>query len=101
MMEILKIFIGIIVLILGIPIGNLLAKYTKEELKDGRKWFNLLIFIGAIGGIIGLIIGNDALMFSFLFIVVVTSRATLREKLKKEIKRKLRAESETRSLRRK
>ncbi len=101
MMEILKIFIGIIVLILGIPIGNLLAGYTKEELKDGRKWFNLLIFIGAIGGIIGLIIGNDALMFSFLFIVVVTSRATLREKLKKEIKRKLRAESGTRSLRRK
>ena len=101
MLESLKIIIGTFILILGIPIGNLLAKYTKEELKDGRKWFNLLIFIGAIGGIIGLIIGNDALMFSFLFIVVVTSRATLREKLKKEIKRKLRAESGTRSLRRK
>ena len=101
MLEMLKILIGVIVLILGIPIGNILAKYTKEELKDGKRWFNLLIFIGAIGGIIGLIIGNDALMFSFLFIVVVTSRATLREKLKKEIKRKLRAESGTRSLRRK
>ena len=75
MLEMLKIIIGIFVLILGIPIGNLLAKYTKEELKDGRRWFNLLIFIGAIGGIIGLIIGNDALMFSFLFIAVVTSRS--------------------------
>src|SRR3990167_10221636 len=99
MTEILKIIIGIFVLVLGIQIGNLLARYTKEELKDGRKWFNLLIFIGLIGGIIGLIIGNDALMFSFLFIVVVTSRATLREKLKKEIKRKLRARSGTRSFR--
>ena len=79
----LKILIGVIVLILGIPIGNILAKYTKEELKDGRKWFNLLIFIGLIGGLVGAIIQNDSLMFSFLFIVVVTSRATLREKLKK------------------
>lgn len=75
MAEILNILIGIIVLILGIPIGNLLAKYTKEELKDGRKWFKLLIFIGLIGGVIGLIIQNDALMFSFLFIAVVSSRS--------------------------
>ena len=79
MTEILKILIGVIVLILGIPIGNLLAKYTKEELKDGRKWFNLLIFIGLLGGVIGLIIGNDVLMFSFLFIAVVSSRSLRRK----------------------
>ena len=79
MTEILNILIGAIVLILGIPIGNLLAKYTKEELKDGRKWFNLLIFIGLIGGITGLIIGNDSLMFSFLFIAVVSSRSLRRK----------------------
>ena len=81
MTEILNILIGAIVLILGIPIGNLLAKYTKEELKDGRKWFILLIFIGVIGGIIGLIIGNDVLMFSFLFIAVVSSRSLRRKKI--------------------
>ena len=80
MTEILNILIGTFILILGIPIGNLLAKYTKEELKDGRKWFNLLIFIGLIGGVIGLIIGNDVLMFSFLFIAVVTSRSLRRKK---------------------
>jgi len=79
MTEILNILIGTFILILGIPIGNLLAKYTKEELKDGRKWFNLLIFIGLIGGVIGLIIGNDVLMFSFLFIAVVTSRSLRRK----------------------
>jgi len=66
-------------LILGIPIGNLLARYTKEELKDGRKWFNLLIFIGLIGGLVGAIIQNDSLMFSFLFIAVVTSRSLMRK----------------------
>ena len=80
MLESLKIIIGTFILILGIPIGNLLAKYTKEELKDGRKWFNLLIFIGLLGGVIGLIIGNDVLMFSFLFIAVVTSRSLRRKK---------------------
>ena len=79
MTEILKIIIGIFVLVLGIQIGNLLARYTKEELKDGRKWFNLLIFIGLLGGVIGLIIGNDVLMFSFLFIAVVTSRSLRRK----------------------
>ena len=79
MLESLKIIIGTFILILGIPIGNLLAKYTKEELKDGRKWFNLLIFVGLIGGITGLIIGNDSLMFSFLFIAVVSSRSLRRK----------------------
>ncbi|MDP2672514.1 MAG: hypothetical protein Q8O84_01750 [Nanoarchaeota archaeon] len=83
MTEILNLLIGAIVLILGIPIGNVLAKYTKEELKDGRKWFNLLIFIGLIGGVVGLIIRNDALMFSFLFIAVVTSRSLMRKEKRK------------------
>ena len=79
MAEALNLLIGIIVLILGIPIGNFLAKYTKEELKDGRRWFILLIFIGLIGGIVGLIIGNDAIMFSFLFIAIVTGRSLKRK----------------------
>ncbi|MBI2004431.1 hypothetical protein HYS72_03125 [Candidatus Pacearchaeota archaeon] len=80
MTEILNLLFGVIILILGIPIGNVLAKYTKEELKDGRKWFNLLIFIGLIGGVVALIIGNDVLMFSFLFIAVVSSRSLMRKK---------------------
>ncbi|MEK6817194.1 MAG: hypothetical protein AABX80_00160 [Nanoarchaeota archaeon] len=78
MLEILNILIGIIILILGIPIGNLLAKYTKEELKDGKPWFKLIILIGLIGGLVGLIIGNDAVLFSFLFIAIVSSRSLRR-----------------------
>ncbi len=75
MAEALNLLIGFLVLILGIPLGNFLAKYTKEELKDGKLWFNLIILIGLIGSIIALIIGNDALMFSFLFIAIVSSRS--------------------------
>ena len=75
MIDMLKIIIGVLVLVLGIPIGNLLAKYTKEELKDGQKWFRLVVLLGLIGGTIGLIIGNDVIMFSLFFIAIVSSRS--------------------------
>jgi hypothetical protein len=75
MQEILKIIIGIVLLAIGILLGNILAKNTKEELKDGRKWFILLILISLIGAVISLIFGEDALLFTFLFIAIVTSRS--------------------------
>ena len=75
MQGIYKILIGIGVLVLGFPIGNFLAEKTKEELKQRQKWFKLIILLGLIGGSIGLIIGNDILMFSFFFIAIVTSRS--------------------------
>ena len=75
MLEVYKILIGIGILILGFPIGSLLAHFTKEELKDGRKWFRRIIFLSLVGGLIGLLIGNDALMFSLFFIAIVTSQS--------------------------
>ena len=80
MQETLKLVIGIGVLLLGFPIGMFLAKKTKEELKSGRKWFRLIILLGFIGAVVSLIVGNDALLFGFLFILVVTSMS-----LKKKI----------------
>ncbi|MBU3907259.1 MAG: hypothetical protein KKA64_03335, partial [Nanoarchaeota archaeon] len=64
--------IGIIVLVLGIPIGKFLAKVTREELKQGKKWFRWIIIISLIGALINLVLINDILLFSFLFIAVVT-----------------------------
>lgn len=75
MLEIVKILIGIAVLLLGIPIGNILAKKTKEELRAGQKWFKPLIVISLICSVISLITRNDALFFSFLFIALVTSKS--------------------------
>jgi len=75
MLEVIKILIGISILALGIPIGNFLAKKTKEELKSGQKWFKLIILSSLIGGIVGLVLGEDALIFSFFFIAVVTSQS--------------------------
>lgn len=80
MLEILKILIGIAILLLGIPIGNLLAKKTKEELKAGQKGFRRIIIIALICSVIALVTRNDVLFFSFLFIALVTSRSLLQKR---------------------
>jgi|TARA_Y100000310_G_scaffold32203_1_gene30585 hypothetical protein len=74
MQEIIKLIIGILVLISAFPIGSYLAKITKEELKQGKKWFKLIILVSLIGTIISLILKKDILFFSFLFVAIVTSR---------------------------
>lgn len=67
--------IGILVLILGWPIGSFLASKTKEELKSGQKWFKTIIVVSLIGSVVAAFIQSDALFFGFLFIAVVTSRS--------------------------
>jgi len=83
MQEVLKLIIGIAVLILGFPVGNILAKETREELNGGRKWFFLLICVSFIGAILSLIFGQDALLFIFLFIAIVTSGSIKKRTRKK------------------
>jgi len=75
MNEFINLLIGILILILGIPLGSFLAQVTREELKQGRKWFKLIIILSLIGGIAGLILGDDVLMFSCFFIAIVTSQS--------------------------
>jgi hypothetical protein len=92
MNELTVFLIGVFVLLLGVPIGNLLARWTKEELEDGRKWFEALIILSLLGGVFGLIIQNDGLMFACFFIALVTSRSLdfkdNKEKAKEKTKNK-------------
>ena len=81
MQEVLKVIIGVVFIILGFPIGNLLARITKEELKSGQKWFKIIIIFSILGGIVSLILGNDALLFGFLFMAIVTSRSLRNKKI--------------------
>jgi len=69
-----KFLLGIIFLVLGFPLGNFLAKITKEELNSGKIWFKLIIFFSILGVFISLILKNDYLLFTFLFIMIITSR---------------------------
>ena len=70
-----KLLIGILVLILGFPLGTILSRVAKDELKSGQKWFKLIILVSFTSAIFSLILGNDVLLFSFLFIAIVTSRS--------------------------
>jgi len=87
MQDVIKILIGIIILSAGVPLGNLLAHATKEELEIGQKWFKIIILLSFIGGFVGLIISEDVLMFSFFFIAIVTSRSLKWKGQKKNGKR--------------
>jgi len=73
MQEVYRILIGIGVLALGFPIGILLAKFTKDELKKGQPWFKLIIILSFVGAVISLIFENDGFFFSCLFFAAVTS----------------------------
>ena len=84
MQEIIRLIMGVLILLLGFPIGIFLAKKTKEELKEGQKWFRIIIIVSLAGGVIGLILGNDILMFSFFFIAIVTSRGLKRSRITKK-----------------
>ncbi|MFH1325256.1 MAG: hypothetical protein ABIH49_00600 [archaeon] len=74
MQQLTQFLIGIFILILGIPIGNLLAKFTREELAQGQKYFKLIILASLLGAIASLFFRNDYLLFTFLFIIIITSR---------------------------
>jgi len=74
-MQLTNILIGILILAFGYPIGNFLSRVTKEELKSGQKWFKIITSVSLIGGVVGLVIGNDIMLFSFFFIAIVTSRS--------------------------
>jgi hypothetical protein len=78
MSETINLLTGIIILFLGIPLGNWLAKITKDELKSGQIWFKLIIILSLIIGVIGFIAGNDVLMFSMFFVAIVASRSLLK-----------------------
>lgn len=80
MQEIFGLILGVIIILIGFPLGYLLAKYTKEELKSGQKWFKTFIILAAITSIIGLSLGNDPLFFSSLFFIAVTSQSLKKEK---------------------
>jgi len=79
MQEFIKILFGIAFLVVGWFIGNFLAEMTREELKDGQKWFKLIILLSLLGMTISLFLQNDVLLFSFGFIAIVTSRSIVKK----------------------
>ena len=88
MLEVFKLLIGVCVLILGVFIGKLMASLTKEELNSGRPYFKAITLIALTIGLIGLLIGNDVLLFTMFFIALVTAQSVKKKKSKKKIGKK-------------
>ena len=74
MLDLIILLFATSVMLAGIPVGNALAKYTKEELASGQKWFKIVCAVAIAGGLWGAIVRNDALMFGLFFIGIVASR---------------------------
>ncbi len=87
MEEIYKILLGVAIIALGFPMGLILARLTKEELKSGRFWFNLLVIVSGIGAVVSLVFWIDYMFFSFLFFMAVTSMSLRRYSVKRSFKR--------------
>ncbi|MDO8563935.1 MAG: hypothetical protein Q7R87_02915 [Nanoarchaeota archaeon] len=63
--------IGLIVLALAIPVGMLVAYMARDELIDGRKWFNVLFIVGVLAGVWFFLTGKNAEGYSSLFVAII------------------------------
>lgn len=88
-----SIIFSIIIALAGYPIGLLIARFTDEELEQGRKWFKLIIFVCIIAIIISIIVAKaETLLFlvvAFVFIALLALASLVkskREKIKQQSK---------------
>lgn len=84
-MEILQYALMLLVILVAFPIGFLLAKLTKEELKSGRVWFQLVIVLAiviTIASICSKLCLNDILITvtSMLFIIIIAGISLVKSK---------------------
>lgn len=60
------------ILFAGLPIGYAIAHMCRDELKDGRKWFLILMILGLIGTIISGIFAQKTISLTLDFIAIVS-----------------------------
>ena len=62
----------VLILLTAIPAGFLLAWLTKEELKDGKKWFKLIIAVSLAGSIAFLFLKNEIVTLTLVYMAIVS-----------------------------
>ena len=78
-----------IVILLGIPTGYLVAWLCRDELVEGRNWFKAIIFVAILIGIVMAIIGEYIILWTMLFIIIVTFVSLLKSRDRKWTKRRI------------
>jgi len=88
-MELYQYLLLVVIIAFAFPAGSFIAKLTKEELKAGKRWFQLLIVLAIAVIISSLCIlkncGEDFLLIasSMLFIIIIASVSIAKEKKRK------------------
>ena len=80
-----KIILIPVILILGVPIGYLLAYLCRDELKEGKKYFKLIVLISSVLAVVFLFF-NLVTAISLVFIAIVTGISLIKSQDKKFIK---------------
>ena len=70
----------IILLVFAIPTGLLIAWMAKDELKQGRKWFKLLVVSSLAVGLLSWIYNLAYIALTCAFIAIVSSISLLKGK---------------------
>jgi hypothetical protein len=80
--------LNVVILLLAIPVGFLIAYLCRDELVQGRKWFQGVIALCFIGAIYFFIVENQIIVFSLAFLAIVAFISLLKSKDKKWAKLK-------------
>lgn len=62
----------VLTLLTAIPVGLLIAWLTKEELRDGQKWFKLVVLLSCVGSVAFLILKNEIVALSLVYMAIVS-----------------------------
>jgi ABC-type sugar transport system permease subunit len=62
----------ILILLTAIPVGLLIAWLTNEELRDGQKWFKLIALLSCVGSVAFLILKNEIVALSLIYMAIVS-----------------------------
>ena len=85
-MNTIQIILTLIIALAGYPAGLLIAHLTKEELKQGRRWFLAIIAISIIAIVISLLfLTGDSLFFmisALIFIALISLASIIMSKKK-------------------
>lgn len=63
--------VEIILLLSAVPMGLLLARLTREELKDGRKYFKVVFYVSFIIGMMLMFYNLKIESFSLIYLGII------------------------------
>ena len=78
-----EIILSVAILILAIPTGYLIAYLTKDELKQGKNWFRLLLILSLIVGLGAYFFGNNLIALTCGFVFIMSLISFIRSNAKK------------------